>query len=173
MNFREYLAALLGISAYSRPPTTAIELGDRQVESVRRALGGQISPLPVTQTRWYLADLEQAQRLADTGDLSSAARLCRAMRRDGVISGVLATRSNGIIALPKRFSGGEEMVSALEGRDGDRSVFEGMCPAAELAALVLDGVTLGVAVGELVPVEGRDFPLLVRLDPEFLVYIWA
>jgi hypothetical protein len=168
-----YLAALLGISSYTAPALYGMSLDDKPVKRMREMMGGQISPLPTTQTRWYLADLERAQHVADTGDLSIAARLCRAMRRDGIIAGVLATRAQGIIALPKRFSGDEKLVRAIEGRDGHRSVFEAMCPASELAALAIDGVQLGVAVGELVDVEGRDYPILVRLDPEFLRYRWA
>lgn len=173
MKLRDYIAALLGISTYAAPALPSASLDDKSITRIRKTMGGQLSPLPITQTRWYLSDLEGAQRLADTGDLSSAARLCRAMRRDGIIAGVLATRANGIIALPKRFSGADEMAQALQGRDGHRSVFDAMCPAAELAALAIDGVQLGVSVGELVPVEGRDYPILVRLDPEFLRYRWA
>lgn len=173
MKLRDYLAALLGISAYASPALPAVSLEDRSITTMRRAMGGQLSPLPITKTRWYLADLEAAQHAADAGDLSLAARLCRATRRDGIVAGVLATRANGIIALPKSFSGDDEMVRALEGRDGDRSIFDAMCPAAELAALAIDGVQLGVAVAELVPVEGRDFPILIRLDPEFLRYRWT
>jgi Protein of unknown function (DUF935) len=173
VKLREYIAALLGFSAYTPPELPAASLEDQGVTRIRRALGGQLSPLPLTQTRWYLADLERAQHLADTGDLSMAARLCRAMRRDGIIAGVLATRANGIVALPKRFDGDEEMVRALEGRDGARGVFDAMCPASELVAFAIDGVQLGVSLAELVPVEGRTYPILVRLDPEFLRYRWS
>lgn len=173
VKLRDYLAALLGVSTYSAPLLPGASLDDKSVTRIRKVMGGQLSPLPVTKTRWYLADLEAAQHLADTGDLSRAAQLCRAMRRNGIIAGVLSTRANGIIALPKRFGGDEEMVRALQGRDGDRSVFDAMCPAAECAAMAIDGVQLGVSLGELVPVEGRDYPILVRLDPEFLRYRWA
>lgn len=174
MKLREFIAALLGISAYA-PPQDAALLGapsETHVRRIRRMLGGQIVPLPVTQTRWYFSDLESAQHQADKGDLSSAARLCRAIRRDGIIAGVLSTRANGIVALPKRITGDDEMVRALEGRDGTRSIFDAMCPASELVALAIDGLLLGVSIGELVPVEGRDYPVLVRLEPEFLRYRW-
>lgn len=171
--WRERVAALLGVSAYSPPRGAGPSLDDAAVEHLRQQLGGQLSPLPLTKTRWYLADLETAQRNADVGDLSLAAQLCRAFRRDGVLAGLLSTRTGGLVRLPKRFSGDGEIVRALEGRDGARSVFDHMFPPAELALLAADGLLLGVGVGELVPVEGRDYPVFVRLDPEWLRYRWS
>lgn len=138
-------------------------------------MGGQLQLLPGTQTRWYLADLESAEFAADQGQIGMAARLMRAAYRDGVLAGVLSTRTSGLVHLPKRFSGDPEIVAALElGSTVEaRSVFDEMCPSSELHLIARDGVTIGVGVGELVPVEGRDYPVLVRLDPEFLYYVWA
>ena len=170
-----HVRALLGISAYQPAPRQVPGLGSRQVEAIREAVGGQLQPIPVTPTRWYLSDLESAEVQADQGQIMQAARLMRAAFRDGVLAGVMSTRTSGLVRLPKRFSGNPEIVGALE--QGStieaRSVFDEMCPASELAMLVRDGETLGVGVGELVPVDGRDYPVLCRLDPEFLVYIWA
>jgi hypothetical protein len=172
--WREMLGALLGISAYQKPPPNAgPSLDSPETEKNREAFGGQLSPLPQTQTRWYLAHLEQAIHEADAGDLSWAARLYRSFRRDGVLSGLLATRTGGLVRLPKRFNGDSEIKAALEKTDGSRSVFDDMFPSSELALIAADGICLGVGVGELVPVEGRDFPVLIRLDPEFLRYRWA
>jgi hypothetical protein len=71
-------------------------------------MGGQIVPIPFTQTRWLLKDLESAQQLADGGDISLAARLWDACKRDGVAAGVLSTRTGGVVRLPKRFRGDQD-----------------------------------------------------------------
>jgi hypothetical protein len=175
MNWRQAIDALLGISAYQPPPAGAGPTLDSDlVHRARERMGGQLAPQPSTVTRWYLRDLETAVHLADAGDLSPAAQLYRSFRRDGVISGLLATRTGGLVRLPKRFRGDSEVKAALEKTDGTsaRSVFEDMLPSAELALMAADGICLGVGIGELVPVEGRDFPVLVRLEPEFLRYRW-
>lgn len=164
---------LLGRSAYQRPPIAGYDLDSPEVEQLRRDLGGQLSIPSYTQTRWFLSDLEAAEISADAGILAGAARLMRAARKDGIVSGVLSTRTGGLVRLPKKFRGDAELIKQLEvGHNSVRSVFDEMFPSTELALLAADGLLLGVGVGELVPVEGRDFPVFVRLDPEFLVYRW-
>lgn len=169
---------LLGRSAY-QPPSSSWYGGptDEDVEAMRRYNGGSLQPLPTTQTRWYLADLEYAERVADSGDLGPAARLMRSARRDGRLSGVLSTRTGGLVRLPKRFRGDRELVATFEAghtdrADDARSVFDEMLPPSELALLAADGVLCGVGVAEFLPVIGRAYPVLCRLDPEFLLYRW-
>jgi hypothetical protein len=165
--------ALQGLSAFAAPPSAAPSLGDRQVEDRLHAIGGQLSPLPTTRLRWYLADLESAQHAADCGDMSLAAQLVSACLGDGFLRGVLSARMSGVTALPRVFHGDEEQIAALTFRDGARAVFDDMFPPQELAALSTDGLLLGVGVAQMVPVPGRDFPVLVRLEPEFLRYRWV
>lgn len=165
------LSALLGIAAFQqgKPNGTPIATADE----IRESFGGNISPLPTTRTRFFLADLESATRIADSGNLSSAAQLYRAMRRDGVISGLLSSCTDGLVRLPKRFYGSPEQIARLEPRNGSASVFDEMFPPSELALLAADGRVMGVGVAELLPVEGRDYPVMQRLDPEWLQYRWV
>jgi hypothetical protein len=168
-------AALLGVSTYQGPSQQALSqtLDDAQIAQLRRYYGGQLQPMPQSITRWYMTDLERAEISADYGDLSLSAMLMRSARRDGQIAGVLSTRTDGLVRLPKRFRGDAEVIAALElGHDSIRSVFDEVLPPTDLAKFVADGVFLGVAVGELVPVAGRDVPVFQRLDPSFLVYMW-
>lgn len=174
MGLRDRLAALLGISAFAAaPPAYGPAIDDPAVDQVREAHGGQIQQLPTTRLRWYQRDVESAQRAADAGDLSIVAQLCRAMRGDGSITGLMGTRTSGLVCLPKRFRGDPEQVEALKAETESRSVFDEMFPPSELALLATDGIQCGVGVAELVPVEGRDYPVLVRLNPEFLRYDWS
>lgn len=165
------LRALLGVSAYERAPGYGLEIDDKQVEELRSKLGGNLAQMPTTRIRWYLRDLESAQYAADAGDLSIAAQIYRSMRRDGVIAGLLSTLTSGIVRLPKRWYG-ELGVEELKARNGSRSVFDDMFPPSELSLLAADGRVLGVGVGELIPVDGRDFPVFRRLEPEFLRWRW-
>jgi hypothetical protein len=172
-------SVLLGRSAYQPPDDATAHHGvqESDVEAMRESMGGQIAPMPTSQTRWYLSDLEYATHAADGGDLAPAARLMRAARSDGRLSGVLSTRTAGLVRLPKVFYGDPEIVTALEvghtDRAGDtRSVFDEMFPPSELALLAADGVLCGVGVAELVPVIGREYPVMIRLDPEYLTYTW-
>ncbi len=175
MTIRDRVAALLGISAHRAPDAAQASpsLGDPSVDRIRDQYGGQLAMMPHSVTRWYLRDLESAEHAADTGDLSHAARLMRSARKDGTYLGVLSTRTGGLVRLPKRFRGDPEIVAALDRDDDDtRGVFDEMFPATELALLAADGLELGVGVAELVEVVGRDFPIMVRLDPEWLWYRW-
>lgn len=159
--WRGLVAKLLGI------PTITPEPYDD-----RGFWGGHLAPPPQSITRWFLDDLEAAIHAADTGNLRRAAQLCRALRRDGVLTGVLSTRTGGVVRLPKKFTGDPNVVAALEGADRKRGIFDRMFPRTELALLAADGIQLGVGVGELLPVKDRAFPVLRRLDPENLVYRW-
>lgn len=149
-------------------------LGSPEVERRRAIWGGQLAPQPTTQPEWYLSDLEFAERAADAGDLGPAARLMRSARKDGILAGVLSTRTDGLVRLPKSFAGAPAIVSELVSSAGSvRSTFDEMFPPAELALLAADGILLGVGVGELRPVPGRAHPVFIRLEPEFLRYDWA
>jgi hypothetical protein len=167
------LAALLGISAYALPPSNEASLDDPNVERQRSEYGGQLQPQGTIRLRWLSKDLETAEWLAEAGDLSLAGQLCATMQRDGVLAGVLSTRTEGLVQLPQRWRGAPDMLDALQaGGAAARSVFAEMFPSGELAKLAADGVKLGVGVGELVPVAGGDHPVFVRLDPQFLIYRW-
>lgn len=130
------------------------------------------TPQPTTITRWLQKDVETAQHVAASGDLSIAGRLYRSLARDGTYQGLIGTRCNGLVRLPKRFAGDLDAIAFLEGCEGKPGAFEEIFPESELALFDADGIVLGVAVGEFIEIEGCDYPVFCRLDPEFLRYNW-
>lgn len=148
-------------------------LGSEDVENIRESYGGHIQLPPYTRTRWYQKDIETAEHLANNGDLSWAAQLMNYAGRDGILSGVMSTRTDGLVRLPKTFRGPEDILEDLRSTDiSSRPIFDEIFPPSELALLARDGIGLGVGVGELCWIEGRDYPLFVRLDPQYLIYRW-
>lgn len=130
-------------------------------------------PLPTSSiTRWLQRDIESAIHMADTGDLTLAAKLSRSLRRDGALGGILSTRTSGLARLPKQFRGTPEVIADLETR-GEVGLFDRVFSPKELALMTGDGILLGVGVGELVPLPDRREPVFVRLDPEYLRYQWS
>lgn len=175
MGLRSRMAALLGISSFqtTSPRASTVQIDDSRVERSRHYHGGQLAPPPKSQTRWYLKDIEIAEREADAGNINRAARLMRAAKSDGTYSGVLSTRTSGLVRLPIQWRGDDEIVRALgSSPDSARSVFSEMFPASELALLAADGIELGVGVAEMMPVQGRSHPTMVRLNPQYLWYSW-
>lgn len=179
-SLRESVRTWLGIPAYvPNQISGTVELDSSTVDHMRRAMGGQLQPTPQSKTRWYMADLETAEHQADGGRLTLAAQLMRSARRDGTLSGVMATRTDGLVRLPKRFRGDSEIIKELQFGGNPQegvsaiSTFDEMLPPTELGVFAADAEYLGVAVGELVPVENRPYPLFVRHDPEYIVFNWA
>jgi hypothetical protein len=166
---------LSGLIRWSpRPVSLPPSLGDASVEKARAAYNGRVQFQPTSGTRWYLEDIERAEHEANAGNLCTAAQLFRASRADGVLAGVLSTRTDGLVRLPRKFRGRPDVVRQLtDDHAYARTDFDELCPAAEISAMVADGIALGVSVAELVWTEGQAFPSIVRLDPEFLVYRWA
>lgn len=170
--------ALLNLAGYFGPTqihdtSTYLDLDSEEAEAARSLFGGQIQLPPITRTRWYQKDVETAEYLANTGMMSRAAQLMAYAGRDGVLSGVMSTRTDGLVRLPKTFRGPEDILSDLRSSDlSSRPVFDEMFPPGELALLARDGIGLGLGVGEMRWVEAREYPIFVRLDPQYLFYRW-
>jgi hypothetical protein len=170
--FKDLVSALLGISTFAPPTMPGPALSDESTREARMALGGALEAIPQVRLRWYPPDIERAQRQATTGDLTMVGQLTESMKLDGVYRGLLDARTS-VVNFPKRFYGSEEVVKVLESKvASDRDVYSEMIPATEAKLMAGDELVAGVAVGEMLPVVGRDFPVLVRRFPQNLFYMW-
>lgn len=169
---KSLVQSLLGISTFSPPPIYGPELGSDAVDETRRTMGGRLEPIPDVRLRWYPPDIERAQHRAQTGDMLMIGQLNESMRLDGVIRGLGDARTS-VVNFPKRFFGSRQVTEVLlSANNSDRNVYDEMIPSSEAQLMTWDELMCGVAVGEMVPVQGRDFPVLVRRYPQNLWYNW-
>jgi hypothetical protein len=104
MNVRQRIGnrkrvVLLGIAGFLGARHThydVLDLGSPDAERTRELVGGQLQPPLQARTRWYQRDVDTAEHLANAGDLSLAAQLMAYAGRDGVLTGVLSTRTDGL-----------------------------------------------------------------------------
>jgi len=173
---RDTLLNLAGYFGYEPSPYASdgyLDLDSEEVEEARARFGGQLQLPPATRVRWYQKDVETAEYLANGGSLRLAAQLMAYAGRDGVLSGVMSTRTEGLVRLPKTFRGPEDILEDLRSTDlSSRPVFDEIFPPGELALLARDGIGVGVGVGEMQWVDARGYPVFVRLDPQYLTYRW-
>ena len=168
----ELVHALRGVSTFSPPKQAGPDLADAGLVAARSALGGALEIIPQVRLRWYPPDIERAQYQVTNGDLTLVGMLCESMNLDGVCRGLLDARTS-VVNFPRRFFGAEEVIEVLESKNlSDRDVYEEMIPSTEARLMVADGIKCGVAIGEMVPVRGRNFPVLVRRFPQNLYYRW-
>lgn len=170
-SFSELVEALRGITAFSPGIQPGPMLGSEAVDEARKALGGNLEFPPVTRLRWYPPDVERAQRMADNGDMMMVGQLSQSMELDGVIRGLGDARAS-VCDFPKRFYGSREVIDVLRTKNAsDRDVYTELIPPAEKKLVVKDGLKCGIAVGEMCPVKGRNFPVLVRRYPQNLFFL--
>lgn len=114
--------------------------------------------------------------MAESGDMRLAAQLVEAMLGDGVIAGVLSTRTQGLIRLPLTFEGGAQILrDRLQGVDGEPGTgdFWKLFPERERVKLLMWGIMIGIGIAEFVEDEHGGVPTLRTLEPQWLQYRWA
>jgi hypothetical protein len=127
---------------------------------------------PFSREEWDFGDDYQAFILAEQGQLQMAVQLIEACESDGVIAGLLTTRSAGLLTLPLTIDGEEELVEELVG-EGDAAskrtgTFWKMFPSATLARIIRFGIQLGAGVGYFVQGPDDECPVLHCVEHQFL-----
>lgn len=115
--------------------------------------------------------------MAEGGNLQLAAQLVEAMLGDGVVTGVLSTRTQGLVRLPLSFEGGAAPLrDRLQGVDDEPGTgdFWHLFPERERVKLLMWGIMLGVGIAEFVESEDPEcLPTLRTLEPQWLQYRWS
>ncbi|MFO0588828.1 MAG: hypothetical protein U0441_14860 [Polyangiaceae bacterium] len=169
------------LSGWFRPRSTAITT--RVLPGPSDAVRGPMV-LSGAGRLWEPIDRETALRDAESGNYKLVADLCDAMRCDGLIRGLLTTRTSGQWSLPVQYDGDPWVTEVLRGRKAEYStlgaldmpaiapMWERLLPLAEASAVVEDGIMAGAGIGYMEddPSPG-GWRRLKRLDLQWLTYV--
>lgn len=127
---------------------------------------------PFSREEWDFGDDYDAFIQAEQGMLQMAVQLIESCEGDGVIAGLLTTRSAGLLKLPLTIEGDEELVDELVGNDSANSkrtgTFWKMFPSSTLARIIRFGIQLGAGVGYFVQGPNDECPVLHCVEHQFL-----
>lgn len=161
------------------PPAPPGPLGERTRERIAtttndplgRSTGKRrrISPIAIDRVRWLRADIERAEHAANSGQLQQAAQIADWCKADLTIGGLFSTRCS-VPRLPRTWRGDPEARRWLQGEGDDPGVFDEIFPPGELEETAIDHLDLGLGVSVFVHPPECEYPRLVRLDNQFLVY---
>jgi len=124
----------------------------------------------IPYTRWEVGDDERALDQAEQGRLQFAVQLIEASQKDGVVKGLLSTRSAGLLELPLSVAGPKRLAELLLGGDDSKrdGLFWKMYPHAVLVRLIQMGIMLGAGIGYFVDIDG--VPVLHAIEHQFLYH---
>lgn len=127
---------------------------DRRVLTVRR----------ISETEWEYEQIAWALRQADSGDFTQLGMLADAILGDGTIQGQIATRYDGLFALPRYDEADDPRVTAAL-----TQAFPSLAPTAQLRRLTAEGDIVGFSIGEII--EPRPGLLSIRHHPaQYAIY---
>lgn len=169
-------------------PYRAPDLGPwrhRETEDMPSRWGGRAQPGPAgkpysaikpfirSTSDWNVGDDDAAWALAEQGQLQVAVELCEAIESDGVCSGLLTTRSAGLLRLQLNITGDEDLVNDLAGDSAgnqfNSGLFWRMFPIDTLERIIRFGILLGAGVGYFVQGENDPCPVLHAVEHQYLI----
>ncbi len=123
-----------------------------------------------TLVGWSPERVENARQQADTGIMLEVSDLVETMFRDARISGVLSTRTHGLLGLPLDFVGGDKKASeVLQGApNGKTGEWYHMHDESELAKLLAWGLVLGVGLAQRI-----ELPRVVGQPHRYRLETWS
>lgn len=111
----------------------------------------------------------RARAAADGGALLELADLVETIFTDDRVTGVLSTRTHGLLGLPMEFTGGDKQAcEALQGTPDEPGEWWQMHDESELAKLLQWGLTLGVGLAQRI-----ELPRLVGQPHRYRIETWS
>ncbi len=140
----------------------------KQIAHARAAHDRELLYRP-TLTGWTPNRVQRARNTADGGSLLELADLVETMFTDDRISGVLDTRTHGLLGLPMEFSGGQKDASAaLQGKPDEPGEWWKMHDESELSKLLSWGLMLGVGLAQRI-----ELPRLIGQPHRYKLETWS
>ncbi|KYG11419.1 hypothetical protein BE21_57555 [Sorangium cellulosum] len=138
------------------------------------------------KTRWEPKDRDIIMQECEAGSFYKLGLFLDAMRSEGLIDGIMRSRTAGLFGLPVQFTGDPFLAEQLRGIDptydpetheivtlGKTGDFWQMFPLTELADLAWDGTMAGFGLGEMVPQGEGRLPRFRHLDIHWCRYDYA
>ncbi len=125
-----------------------------------------------TVSGWTPERVEQARDQADSGIMMELADLVETMKRDARISGVLSTRTHGMLGLPLTFMGGSDMarkaLGDMDEAETPNAQWWQMHDESELAKLLSWGLMTGIGLAQRI-----ELPRLMGQPHKYRIETWS